>query len=380
MRNTFITWKKELRGIFRDKKFLSIIFFMPLIIPMFIIMMGNLYDSLDTNKGNVVGFNYEMSETEKTLLNNIDKDIEIKIVTNTDELKKMFDNGDINAYIIKDNNTYYSYIDTSSTEGMTLNSMLSTYYEQYNNILAKDYLIQNNINPADVFNIVKYELKDQAKEGTNFFTNFLISFALIYMVMIITVTAMNTSTDIIAGEKERGTFETLLTFPLTSNEIIGGKLLAIMTSCVISSLIGVGTSIPAFMYVKKHTVTFEALEFNFTLKTILLAILALVLVSAVVSVISIFLCGKAKTFKEAQSKVSFLSFIAIVPMFTSMMNVSNEVLYAIPIANGGQILNDLLIDGVNKNNLMIFIISSVVITLVALIYVSKQYKDESALF
>ena len=43
--------------------------------------------------------------------------------------------------------------------------------------------------------------------------------------MIITVTAMNTSTDIIAGEKERGTFETLLTFPITSNEIIGGKII-----------------------------------------------------------------------------------------------------------------------------------------------------------
>ena len=380
MRNVLITWKKELRGIFRDKKYLSIIFLMPLIIPMFIILMGGLYDSLDTNKGNVVAFNYEMSEVEKNILSSIDKDIEIKVNKNIDELKKMYDDGDINGYVIKENDTYYMYIDSSSTEGMTLSSLLGTYFEQYNNYLANNYLIERGINPAEVFNIVKYELKDQAKEGTNFFTNFLISFALIYLVMIITVTAMNTCTDIIAGEKERGTFETLLTFPLTSNEIIGGKLLAICSSCVISSLIGVGTSIPAFLYVKKNTVTFEALEFNFSAKTIILAIVALMLISAVVSVISIFLCGKAKTFKEAQSKVSFLSFIAIVPMFTSMMNVSNDVLYMIPIANGGQVLNDLFVDGITNSNYLMFAISSIVITLIALVYVAKQYKDENALF
>ena len=96
MRNVLITWKKELRGIFRDKKYLSIIFLMPLIIPMFIILMGGLYDSLDTNKGNVVAFNYEMTEVEKNILSSIDKDIEVKVNKNKDELQKMFDDGDIN--------------------------------------------------------------------------------------------------------------------------------------------------------------------------------------------------------------------------------------------------------------------------------------------
>ena len=380
MRNVLITWKKELRGIFRDKKYLSIIFLMPLIIPMFIILMGNLYDTLDTNKGNTIGINYEMSEVEKQILSSVDENLEVKVDKDANSLQKQLDSGDINGYILKENDTYYIYIDTSSSDGLSLNSMLNVYFEQYNNYLANNYLVEHNINPDEVFNIVKVELKEQAKEGTNFFTNFLISFALIYLVMIITVTAMNTSTDIIAGEKERGTFETLLTFPLTSNEIIGGKLLSICTSCVISSLIGIATSIPAFMYVKQNTVTFETLEFNFAFKTILLAILAVILISAVVSVISIFLCGRAKTFKEAQSKVSFLSFVAIVPMFTSMMNVSSDVLYMIPIANGGQVLNDLFLGSLKTNHLLMFIGSSIIITLLVLIYVSKQYKDERALF
>ena len=263
---------------------------------------------------------------------------------------------------------------------MTISSLLNVYFEQYNNYLARNYLVENNINPDEVFNQAKVELKEQAKEGTNFFTNFLVSFALIYLVMIITITSMNITTDVIAGEKERGTFETLLTFPLTSNEIIGGKLLSIVISCIISSLIGISTAIPAFMLIKEKTDTFKDFNFNITVNSMVLAVVTLIILSALIGVISIFLCGRAKTFKEAQSKVSFLSFISIVPMFTSMMNISSDTLYMIPIANGGTVLNDIFIDGINMNNFMMFVVSSLVVTVLVLIVVSKQYKDEKALF
>jgi sodium transport system permease protein len=198
--------------------------------------------------------------------------------------------------------------------------------------------------------------------------------------MIVVVTAMNTSTDLIAGEKERGTFETLLTFPLTSNEIIGGKLLAIVTSCIISSIIGVFTSVPALLFIKNHTETFKDMVLNVNPLTIILTIISLILISCLVGVLAIFLCGRAKTFKEAQSKVSFLSFVSLIPMFTNLANVSSDILYFIPIANGGQILNDLYLSSINYTNFLSFALTSVIFTFVLLVYVSKQYKDEKALF
>ena len=379
MSNIITSVLKELRSIFRDKKFLTIILFMPLIIPAFIIGMGYLYDSLDSGKGIKLGVNYEMSEVEKGIMKSIDDKLEVQYESQ-EELEKSYSNGEISRYVILEDNVYNLYIDTSSTTGMNLQSILRVYYEQYNNYLATNYLIEQNIDPSNVFNIVNVELKDQAKEGTNFFSNFIISFALIYLVMIITVTAMNTSTDLIAGEKERGTFETLLTFPLTSNTIIGGKLFAIIISCVLSSFIGVATSIPAFIFIKNNTETFKDLSINISVNTVLLSLLSLVLISGLVGVVSIFLCGRAKTFKEAQSKVSFLSFISIIPMFTSLANASTDLIYMIPIANGGQILNDLFLNNFKTGNYITFIISSVIVTFALLIYVSKQYKDEKALF
>ena len=381
MRKIFITMKKELRGIFRDKKFVSIILFMPLIIPMFIVLMGHFYDTLDGEKeAYTIGINYDMSEEEHNIMKSINENMDIKYETDVEVLKDKYNKGEISAYILLEDGVYNLYLDSSSNSGMTLQSILNVYFEQYNSYLATNKVIEKGINPDEVFNIAKYEFKELAKEGTNFFTNFMVSFALVYLVMIITVTAMNTSTDIIAGEKERGTFETLLTFPLKSNEIMGGKLLAIVTSCIISSLIGVSTSIPAFMHIKNSTKIFASMNLNFSVSSIILAIISLIIISCMVGVVSIFLCGKAKTFKEAQSKVSILSFLSMIPMFTNMMEVSSDTLYMIPISNGGVILNDLFINGIKMNNFFIFVGSSIIITILLLVYVSKQYKDEKALF
>ena len=378
MNKVFITCKKELRAIFRDKKFISIILFMPLIIPLFIIGMGFLYENMDSTDGYKIGVNYTLSESEKEIFKNISKDTEF-IEKNNDELKTLYDNGEIDAYILK-GESFDLYVDTSNTKGMTISGLIGGYFDALNKEYAKGFLQEKGYDPDKVLNVIHYELKDQAKEGTSFFTNFLISFALVYLVMIITVTAMNTSTDIIAGEKERGTFETLLTFPITSNEIIGGKLMAIVVSCVISSIIGIGTSIPAFAFVKSNTEMFKTMRLNTSVTNILLALLVVVLVSCLVGVISIFLCGKAKTFKEAQSKVSALSFISMVPMFTSIMDISSSILYIIPIANAGVVLNDLFIGEITMNNMLLFIASSIIVTVLVTIYVSRQYKDEKALF
>jgi sodium transport system permease protein len=379
MSNVLISWKKEIRAIFRDKKFLSIILFMPLIIPAFIIGMGALYDSLNEVQDLKIGINYQMDEDEKQLFDQMGGKIEV-ITKSEDELKEEYNNKNIKGYVLKDNNNYTLYLDTSSTDGMTLSEILRRHYESYNNILGAKYLVEHNIEPKEVFGIINVDLEEQAEEGRNFFTNYIISFSLIYLVMIVVVTAMNTSTDLIAGEKERGTFETLLTFPLTSNEIIGGKLLAIVTSCIISSIIGVFTSVPALLFIKNHTETFKDMVLNVNPLTVILTIISLILISCLVGVLAIFLCGRAKTFKEAQSKVSFLSFVSLIPMFTNLANVSSDILYFIPIANGGQILNDLYLSSINYTNFLSFALTSVIFTFVLLVYVSKQYKDEKALF
>lgn len=55
--------------------------------------------------------------------------------------------------------------------------------------------------------------------------------------MAITVSATYPATDATAGEKERGTLETLLTFPIKSKDIIIGKFLSVSLSSIITGIV-----------------------------------------------------------------------------------------------------------------------------------------------
>ena len=128
MRNTLISWKKELKAIFRDKKFVSIIFFMPLIIPAFILGYGALYESMASADGLKIGINYQMSEDESNLIKSIDEELEI-VTKSNDELKDAYDNKEIDAYVIKEDKKYTLYIDTSTTSGMSIQEILKALFQ-----------------------------------------------------------------------------------------------------------------------------------------------------------------------------------------------------------------------------------------------------------
>ena len=81
--------KKELREIFRDKKSLSMMLIVPLMIPLIIIGMSYLFENnvnKDIDDYNKIGFAYELNETEKYLADSF----KIDVVTGTkEELEKI---------------------------------------------------------------------------------------------------------------------------------------------------------------------------------------------------------------------------------------------------------------------------------------------------
>ena len=71
MNKTFLILKKELRELFRDKKSLAMMLIIPIFIPLIIIGMSALFESqtdVDVNTYNKIGFNYELSPEEITIL------------------------------------------------------------------------------------------------------------------------------------------------------------------------------------------------------------------------------------------------------------------------------------------------------------------------
>ena len=200
MNKTFIVLKKELKETFRDKKSLRMMLVMPIIIPIFIILMSSLFVSESREQVedfNKVGFNYEFTEKEKELAKN--SFIE-PVYEEETKLKEMFDNGELNLYVLRDGNKYGMYYRNDTTSSMTL-QLANEYFDNYKQELQKEYLERNGINTKEVFEIITFE--DHEEKSENFIGKYIGEFSFIYIIMAITIAATYPATDATAGEKER---------------------------------------------------------------------------------------------------------------------------------------------------------------------------------
>lgn len=379
MNNIIVTLKKELKLIIRDKKSLLMMALTPLFIPIFVILMSYIYEEITTNnedKKYVVGVNYSLSNIEKELLS---KELDIIYYDNIDNIKKDYDKKKIISYIIKDNNNYNIYTNTQSEDGSMAISYIVSYLDNYNNYLGQSYLIDNNIDLNKVYNNINYNINEI--KGESVFGNQIILMAITFIIMSITLSSIYTSTDTTAGEKERGTLETILTFPISRKELVLGKYLAISMSGLITLMIGILLSLISLYYVKNTFTIYDNVIFNINIKTITLIVLILIFYTFFISGICITIASFTKTFKEAQSALTPISLITCVPMFLELLNINiNGALAFMPIINHTIVVNEILTGTININSIIITIISSIIYIILLMIFINKMYKSEKILF
>ena len=379
MNNILITLKKELKLIIRDKKSLLMMAITPLFIPIFVILMSYIYEELTVNKDDKtyqIGVNYELSSTERELLSD---EVKYTVYSSSKELEKAYNSNKILAYIVKDNNSYNIYANIQSEDGSMVTSLITNYLDNYNNYLGQSYLVNNNIDLSKVYNNLNYNVTEI--KGESIFGNQIILMAITFTIMAITLSCIYTSTDTTAGEKERGTLETILTFPIRRKELIFGKYLAISISGIVTLLIGVLLSILSLYYVKNSFSIYDNVIFNINTITILLTILILLFYTLFISGLCITIASFTKSFKEAQSALTPISLVTCIPMFLEMLSINiSGVLSFIPIINHTIVINNILTSSININNILITIISSIIYIIVLLLFINKMYKSEKILF
>ena len=376
--NIKITIFKELRGIIRDKKSLQKLILYPLLIPLVILLFGVLFDNVNESQY-VVGVNYSLSSEEKSIIKDL-KNIKIKSYASTKELKNAYDNGSIEGYIVKTDNHYVIYADSSQNSGEIILSIASSYLESYNSILGNQYLMENDIDPDKVFHNITYEEKTLNSEDSNMMTNLIFSLIITYIIMIVVMVCVVVVTDATSGEKERGTLETILTFPIKSSELVVGKYLATSLLGFVVGLISYLLAIPTFYIGKEIFKSYEEIIVTSSFLSVILVIFLVFLTALLSSGICMALAGKAKTYKEAQSSLQFISLLPMLPYFLKVMEIDNSIFNLIPIANCGFLLNDIVMNNVNYQSLLIIIITTIIYTICILLYISRQYKKEETLF
>ena len=371
--------KKELRELFRDKKSLAMMLVIPIFIPLLVIGMSALFESQvskDVSEYNKIGFAYEMTEEEKSIA----EEMNIEIVNgNEEELKEKYDNGEINLYITKQDSKYI--INTDGSDNSTFaSSLMETYFNTYKQYLQQSYLQENNMNPNEVLNIITVE--ENVLEQDNYFADYIKNYAFLFIMMAITVSATYPATDTTAGERERGTLETLLTFPIKSRDIIVGKFLGVTVSSIITGLISLALAIISLMLTKNMFSIYEGMDVMYSPITILFAVIVIIAYSFFISGLCIAIASTSKTFKEAQSALTPLTFISFFPgMIAFMMGITTTpILSIVPFLNFTLIFTDINNGTINLLNIGLMAISTIIYISLVFAHIIKQYKSEKVLF
>lgn len=383
MNNIIITIKKELRAILRDKKSLMMMLVIPIMIPLYIILFSYVYDDMmkedTTQKEYLVGVNYELSEEEQTITNELS--LETKYGTKK-ELNKLYEDNEITAYIIKEDNKYTIYSNTKSQDSAEVTVIASEYLDTYNYMLGHQYLANFPVDFEKVDNSITVET--QELKGTSQMVNMLLFIGVVYAMMGISLTAIYGVTDTIAGEKERGTLETLLTFPIKSSELVIGKYLAITISCIISSIISSILIIVSIMVSSKMFSIYDDAIININPFSILITMLLMISYSVFISGLCISIASFTKSYKEAQSALSPVNFITMIPMIFYITEIPLDAkLSFVPIVSHTMFINDLITVGLSNNMILylLIIISSTVLYSGILIYIIiKLFRNEKVLF
>lgn len=378
--NVKITIFKEIRGIIRDKKSFEKLLIYPLLIPFIIMLFGFLFDVINETTY-TVGINYNLTAEEKIILKEFDT-LKTKHYDNKKELEEAYKNQEISGYIVKDEDEYTIYGDAAQNSGNMILSFASSYLESYNKILANKYLIENQINPEKVFNNIQIKTESLTKmeSESDYLVNLTYELVITYVIMIITMVCVVVVTDATSGEKERGTLETILTFPIKSSELVIGKYLGTATLGAIVGIVSYGLSVPTLYIAKSMFKTFEDFTLTTSVTSIILAIFVILLAALLSAGVSMAFAGKTKTYKEAQSALQFVPMLPMIPYFLKVMEIDTFIFDLIPIANCGFALSDIVVNKINYQSLLVIVATSIIYIVAILIYISKQYKSEETLF
>ena len=377
--NLFNILKKEIREVFRDKKSLAMMLIIPIFIPLLVIGMSALFESQmnkDVEEYNKIGFAYQMTDDEKSIADQMNIDA---VIESEEELVKKYDNGEIDLYVTKDENKYIINSDGSDNSSYST-ALVESYFNVYKEYLQQTYLTENNIDANKVLDIITVE--ENVIEQDNFFADYIKNYAFLFIIMAITVSATYPATDTTAGERERGTLETLLTFPIKSKDIIIGKFLGVTMSSVVTGIISLVLAIISLAFTQNMFTIYEGVDIMYSPISIIFAVLVIIAYSFFISGLCIAIASTSKTFKEAQSALTPLTFISLFPgMIAFMIGVTTTpILSIVPFLNFTLIFTDINNGNINILNILLMIISTIIYISVVLVYIIKQYKSEKVLF
>ena len=197
-----------------------------------------------------------------------------------------------------------------------------TVLDAENAVLRQQALPQLGLNAAQLrFMLAPISLQDHSTANQRQQMGAVVGGMVPYLLLMVCVlAAMYPAIDTGAGEKERGTLETLLLAPVSRTGIVVAKFLMLFTVGLTSSLLMVA-SMGAVLTFGGHWFSGDLAQMVRAITALDLALLALMLVptAAIFAAILLAISIYAKSYKEATGMISPLIIVVILPTMVALL-------------------------------------------------------------
>ncbi|WP_337881270.1 ABC transporter permease [Rheinheimera sp.] len=190
--------------------------------------------------------------------------------------------------------------------------------------------------------------------------------------------------DIGAGEKERGTLETLLICPISRTAIVLGKFFTVLTTGLATAMITV-TSFGGWGYLIGSIMGVDIVEKTMStlgLADLVLILLMLIPLSSIFASLLLSLSIYARSFKEAQNYVGPLSMIIFMPLVVALLPgvELNWAMAMLPVTNVALAIKELIKGTMDTGMLLAILGSTVVLAGALLAFCVHWFQKEKVLF
>lgn len=391
-------YKKELARIFKDKKMIFSVFLLPVLIMVGIMaLVGNLatrqVEDIENHRSIVYMLNEPDSfsafleaadlnmevNTIKTdgerenvmdLLRNGDADLLIEFPENFDSMIQEYQTGDEVPQI----KTYYNPSEDYSSSAYELISNQTL--EAYRQTLLSQRVA--DMNGLQIFT-VNSDNKDMIVQDDQKASGKALGMMLPYFITILLFAgAMGIGTDMIAGEKERGTMASLLVTPVKRKSIVLGKVFALMTISGISSVIYIvvmGATFPKILGGD------SGLDIEITPEQIVMIGILLVAIAFLYSAIVILISVFARDLKEASTYITPAYMVVLVIGMMTMFTTSEAGMkdYLIPFYNTALALKGILTSEVTMAQYSVTLVMTLVLGGILTAVIAKAFESEKVM-
>jgi sodium transport system permease protein len=208
-----------------------------------------------------------------------------------------------------------------------------------------------------------------------------------YLLILMCMTAaIYPAIDLTAGEKERGTIETLLTSPVARTHLVVGKCLVVLTAALMTTLLSLASMGVSFALLKKLELAGVrgglALPLLIDLPSLAAVFVMMLPVALFFSASMLAIALFSRSTKEAQSYLQPLLIITVLPTVASLLpgvELSSR-LALVPVVNVSLVSKEILSGIYHWNYILIIFGSTSVYAAAALAAAVAMFKRESVLF